>query len=169
MHNYIQNLLAKYEFWRARKIKLNVDFDIMHDISQQDGITIRLLKKFPSVIVGINNVNMGDDSNVSFDMTIIANPNLCNTESRRFKRFVTDIFRSIIVDSIKEAKRIIDENGKLDPVESVEERGIHEEISSILEERVPVRKPRKKAVRRSKEIHSDVQQSTSDSGSGDQS
>jgi hypothetical protein len=151
--NFFYNLQAKYEFWQAKKIKLEVDYQVFYDASDPQAIAFRMLKKYPGVIVSFSNIELGEESQMHFDFSVIANPNLCNVESVKFKRFTSDIFRSIIIESIKSAKEQ-NENGTSDPVESAEERIVYEEVAPVSEERVPRRKPRKKAVRGNKTVRS---------------
>lgn len=149
----MNDLLAKFEFWRAKRIKLDEHYTFFFNEADRKSFAVKILKKFPDVIVEFNNIQMGEGSMMTFDFNVIANPNLCNVESDKFKRFTSDIFRGIIIASIENAKGL-HENGKSDLVEPVEERELHEEVSSIFEERVPERKPRKKAVRGNKTVRS---------------
>jgi hypothetical protein len=156
MKKMMNNLLAKFEFWRAKRIKLDEHYTFFFNEADHNSVAIKILKKFPDVIIEFSNIQMQEGSMMTFDFNVIANPNLCNVESDKFKRFTSDIFRGIIIASIENAKGL-HENGKSDLVEPVEERELHEEVSSIFEERVPERKPRKKTVRRNKAIRSKVQ------------
>ena len=141
------NLLAKYEFWRAMRLRSDKDWEFMLDISNPEAFSIRILKKrWKSVIVEYSGLHMSDDMQMSFDMNVIANPNLKNTDSKAFKKFTTDIIRSIIVASVERAKEVVNENGTVDFVEPLEERIVHEEDDSVPEERVSKRKPRKKTL-----------------------
>lgn len=159
-----EDLLAKYQFWRAKKLEVGKDYDFCFDLSNKDAIAIKLLKKYPGVIIEFTDIHMSTDTNMSYDMTVIANPNLHNTDSRKFKEFTSDIFRSIINKSVEYAnKELLNENRELDSVEPNAERVFHEEVITVSEERVPERKPRKKTVRKNKAVYSEVQQSTSDS------
>ena len=155
MNEWLADRLAKFEFWRARRIKLDEHYTFFLNEADHNSIAIKILKKFPGVIVEFSNIRVGEGSMMHFDFNVIANPNLCNVESDKFKRFTSDIFRGIIIASIESAKGL-HENGKSDLVESSEERELHEEVTTILEERVPERKPRKKAVRRNKAVRSKV-------------
>jgi hypothetical protein len=153
--NIFANLIAKYEFWRAKSIKLDKDYQIFYDGSDPEAIAFKMLKKYPDVIVSFSNIKLNDDSMMQFDFTVIANPNLCNVESTKFKQFTSDIFRNILVESIKNS-RDQNENGTFNFVESAEERTVHEEVTAVSQERVSERKPRKKAVRGNKAIRSKV-------------
>ena len=169
MMSKIQDLIAKYEFWKAKKLKVGKDYDFYIDLSNKETLAIKILKKYPDVIIEYANIHMSTDVDMSFDLTIIANPNNVNTESSKFKNFTTSIFRSIINNSVEYAKKeAMNEDGNVGAVKSDSERSVHEEVTTIFEERVPDRKPRKKTVRRNKGVHSEVQQSASDRGSGDQ-
>jgi hypothetical protein len=120
----------------------------MLDISNPQAFSIRILKKkWKGVIVEYTGLHMSDDAQMSFDMDVIANPNLKNTDSAAFRKFTTDIIRSIIIASVEQAKEVLkNENGTPDFVEPLEERIVHEEDDSVPEERVPERKSRKKTV-----------------------
>lgn len=162
-----KDLVAKYQFWRAKKLEVGKDYDFCFDLSNKDAIAIKLLKKYPGVIIEFVNIHMSSDTNMSYDMTVIANPNLHNTDSRKFKEFTSDIFRSIINKSVENAKEVLNENRELDSVEPNAERVFHEEVITVSEERVPERKPRKKTVRKNKAVYSEVQQPTTDSSDRD--
>jgi hypothetical protein len=165
-----KEFIARYEFWKAKKLKIGKDYDFYIDLSNKETIAIKILKKYPGVIIEYANIHMSTHVDLSFDLTIVANPNNVNTESRKFKNFTTSIFRSIINDSVEYAKKeAMNEDGNVGAVEFDSKRSVHEEVTTLFEERVPDRKPRKKIVRRNKSVHSEVQQSASDCGSGDQS
>jgi hypothetical protein len=149
-------LLAKFEFWSARKIQLNKHYEFMLDISQPESMAVRILKKYPGVIIEFSKINMETENNISYNFDIIANPNLCDVESNRFKRYTSAIFRSIILNSIENAVKEKDENRNSDTFEFGEERAIHEEGAAVPKARVSNRKPRKKAVRRNKKVHPQV-------------
>jgi len=165
----LEELLANINFWYARKfIEHGKHYEFMFDASNSSAMAVRILKKYPGVIVEYSNIHMSSENQMSFDMDVVANPKLLDVESKRFKDFTTDIFRSILNASIKNALKDQDENRNTDPLQSDSERGFYEEVSAVSEERVPERKPRKKGVRRSKKLHSEVQQPSPNSGSGDQ-
>lgn len=164
------NLAANFRFWYAsRFMRYGEQYEFMFDMSNKDAMAVKYLKRYPGVIVEYTNIHMSSDLEMSYDFSVIANPNLCNVDSNRFKNFAADVFRSIINNSINNAIKEQDENRNTDLVESDSERTVHEEVLTVFEERVPQRKPRKKTVRRSKKVHSEVQQSAADSGTGDQS
>lgn len=158
-------LIAKFQFWKSKKfVKLHKDYEFFLDLSNHQAIAIKILKKYPGVIFEITNIHMSTDTQMSYDQSIIANPNLCDVESKKFKDFTTAIFRSIILDSVEAAKKdSFNETRDLDFVEFNAERVFHEEDLTLSEERVPDRKPRKKSIRRNKRVRSKVQQSASDS------
>ena len=152
-----QDFKARLSFWYVKRYyKLDKQYTFMHDVSKPDAFAIRLLGKFDGVIVEYDDIKISDDGQLSFDYNVIANPNLKDTTKKSFLRFTTNVMRSIIINSIEMVEKSQDENRKLDPVEPVEERIVHEESPAVSEERVPDRKPRKKAVRRSKKIRSEV-------------
>ena len=164
----LEDMIANLRFWYSKKtIKVNVHYEFMLDMSNTDAMTIRILKKFPNVIAEYSNIHMSSDTQMTYDFNVITNPNLCNVESERFKNFTSDIFRNIIYSSVEFAKEQ-NENRNTDSLQSDSERAIHEEVSTVFEERIPERKPRKKTVRRNKKVHSEVQQSTADSSTGNQ-
>jgi len=162
-------LLAKLQFWKAKNfVVLDEHYEFMLDLSNKDEISVRILKKFPGVIVEYSKIHMTTDNQMAYDIDVIANPNLCNTETKRFQDFTAAIFRSILVGSLEHAKEE-NENGNTDTIESDTERSLHEEVTTVPQKRVSNRKPRKKTVRRNKAVHSEVQQSASDSSVGNQS
>jgi hypothetical protein len=137
----MNDLIAKLEFRRARQIKLDKDYQFMLDISNPTAFSVRVLKKkFEGVIIEYTDIEWGDDGRFHFDANVIANPNLKNVESRAFKTFTSDIMRGIITESVRHAEKIINENGTLDSVESIEERTVYAEDDSVSEERVSKRK-----------------------------
>lgn len=147
MSDFFQDLKARFDFWYVKNFfKFDKHYTFMYNVAQPNAIAIRLLKKYDGVIVEYSNIHMSDDGQIVFDFNIIANPNLCNTESKAFKRFTGNVMRSIILASVYYAEKVIDENRNSDLVESDAQRAIHEEDVAVLEERVPERKPRKKAV-----------------------
>ena len=140
------DLIAKLQFWKAKKfVVLNEHYEFMLDLSNKDAMAVRILKKYPGVIVEYTNMYMSSDTQMSFDVSVVANPNLCKTESKKFNEFTTEIFRSILLGSIEYAKDK-NENGNTDTVESGTERALHEEVAPIPEKRVSNRKSRKKTV-----------------------
>ena len=154
----MSNLLAKFEFWYARNfIKLDKHYTFFLDLSGDPGsFAIKYLKKYDGVIVEFNHVKLDDNGELSFDYDIISNVNNCNVKSKSFERFTLNVMRSIIYGAIKNLEKDFNENGKLDLVKSDSERGIHEEVTPVLEEGVSDRKPRKKTVRRDKGVHPKV-------------
>jgi len=168
--NSIYNLIASLEFWYAKKfVKLDKDYTFFLDLNGPPGsFAIKFLKKYDGVIVEYTNVTVGDNGLLTFDYDIISNVNNCNVKSKRFERFTQNVMRSMIYGAVNNLEKDLNENRKLDFVESNSQRSVHEEVSTVSEERVPQRKPRKKTVRRNKKLHSEVQQPTSDSSIGDQ-
>ena len=156
--NKIQDLIAKYEFWYARKfIKLDKHYTFFLDLNGPPGsFAIKFLKKYDGVIVEFANVKVGDDGQLTFDYDVISNVNNCNVKSKSFTRFTSNVMRSILYGAIENYKKEPNENRELDFVESDSERGIHEEVASVLEKRVSNRKPRKKTLRANKGVHPKV-------------
>lgn len=167
--NKIQDLAARYEFWYARKfIKLDKHYTFFVDLNGPPGsFAIKFLKKYDGVIVEFANVKVGDDGQMTFDYDIISNVNNCNVKSKSFERFTQNVMRSILYGAIENHKKESNENRNSDLVESNSQREVHEEVAPVSEKRVSNRKPRKKTVRRSKAVHSEVQQSASDSSTRD--
>lgn len=173
MNNFFAELKAKYDFWYVKKFfKLDKQYTFFLDLSNPKNLAVKLLGKYEGVIVEFSEIQVSEqsDASISFDTDIIANPNLHDTNSTRFKNYTANVMRSIILASVEYAEKVVaNENGNSDLVESDAQRAIHEEDVAISEERVPERKPRKKVVRRSKKIHSEVQQPTASDSTGDQS
>lgn len=155
----LDELVAKFQFWKSKNfVKLDRDYEFFLDLSNTQAMAIRILKKYPGVIFEITNIRMEEDNQMSYDQSIIANPNLCDVESKRFKDFTTAIFRSILIDSIESAKKgELNENRNANLVESDAERDLYEEGIAVSEERVSEREPRKKNIRRNKRVRSKVQ------------
>ena len=164
-----KDLFARFQFWRAKKIELGKDYEFFFDMSNKEAIAIKLLRKYPGVIVEFTNIHMSSDTHISYDQTIIANPNLCRTETKKFKNFTTAVFRSIINNSVESALKESNENRNSNLVQSDSERAVYEEVVAVSEERVSNRKPRKKTVRRNKAVHSEVQQPTPNGSVGTES
>lgn len=167
----IDELIAKLQFWYVRNFfKVEKHYTFYLDLAgKKDTFAVKILKTYPDTIVEFSNIHMDDNGLLQFDQNVIANPKLHKTESKRFKNFTSNIMRSIILGSIENYEKEKNENRKSDLVQSDSERGIHEEVSALFEERVPERKPRKKTIRGNKTVRSKVQQSASDSSAGDQS
>jgi hypothetical protein len=117
---------------------------------------VKLLGKYEGVIVEFTDVKVGDDNLMTFDYDIISNVNNKNVKSKSFQRFTSNVMRSILMSAIDNAVKEDNENRNTDLVQSDEERSLYEEDASILEERVPDRKPRKKTIRGNKRVHSKV-------------
>ena len=130
----LRNLKAKYEFWCARQLKLGKHYDFFFDLSNPQAIAVKILKKYPGVIVEYSEIHMSTDQDMSFDFNVIANPNLCNTESNRFKRFTSAIFRNIILRSVENAVKEENENRNANSLKSNSHRSVHEEDAPVSEE-----------------------------------
>ena len=141
-----EDLFAKLQFWKAKNfVVLDKHYEFMLDLSNKDAITVRILKKYPGVIIEYTNIMMSTETHLSYDVAVIANPNLCKAEGKKFNEFTTEIFRSILLGSIEHAKGK-NENGNTDTFESGTERSLHEKVAPIPEKRVSNRKSRKKTV-----------------------
>lgn len=151
-----EEMFAKLQFWKAKNfVVLDKHYEFMLDLSNKDAMTVRILKKYPGVIVEYSNMHMSTENQMSYDISVIANPNVCKAEGKKFEEFTAAIFRSILLGSIEYAKEK-NENGNTDTLEFDAERTIHEEVTPLPQSRVSERKPRKKTVRRNKRIHSKV-------------
>ncbi len=158
MMNKIQDLIAKYEFWYARKfIKLDKHYTFFLDLNGPPGsFAIKFLKKYDGVIVEFANVKVGDDGQMTFDYDVISNVNNCNVKSKSFERFTQHVMRSILYGAIENYKKEPNENRELDLVELDSERDIYEEGVAVPEERVSDRKSRKKTIRGNQRVRSKV-------------
>jgi hypothetical protein len=160
---------AKLTFWYAKKfIKLNKHYEFMFDVSNADAFAVRILKKYPGVIVEISDLEMIADAELAYNINVVANPNLCKVDSKGFHRFTSYIICNMISSAVENAQREVNENRNVDSVKSNAQRVLHEESVAVSEERVPTRKPRKKSVRGNKEVRPEVQQSSARNGAGDQ-
>ena len=148
MMSKIQDLIAKYEFWYAKNfVKVEKHYTFFVDLNGDPGsFAVKFLKKYDGVIVEFNNVKIGGDGQLTFDYDVISNVNNCNTKSKRFAWFTSNVMRSIIYGAMQTAMKEENENRKSDFVESDSERSIHEEVVAVSEERVSNRKSRKKTV-----------------------
>lgn len=171
MKDKIQDLIAKYEFWYAKKfIQLDKHYTFFLDLNGPPGsFAVKFLKKYDGVIVEYSNIIVGEDGQMNFDYDIISNVNNCDVKSKKFERFTQHVMRSMIHSAIDNFQRELNENRKFNFVESDSQRSVHEEVASVPKKRISKRKPRKKAVRANKAVHSKVQQSSTDSSTGDQS
>lgn len=157
MRNYILDLIARVNFWYAtRNFASEKDYKFFLDLNDENSFCIEILRKYPRTVIEFKNVQMGEGQYLHFDFDVIANPELHDINSKKFKKFVSYIMMAIIADSVKYSKGIVNENRASDPFESLEERDILEESDPISEVRVSKRKPRKKVVRGNKNIRSKV-------------
>ena len=142
----LQDWVAKFEFWYVRKwIKYDVHYTYFLNLENPQAFSIKLLKKYPDTIIEFSDLRFDDGNQMLFEMSVIANPKLHNTESRRFKKFTSDVMRSMIMNSIEHYGKS-NENRNLDIDELDSERGFHEESPPVHEKRVSKRKPRKKSI-----------------------
>lgn len=172
MMSKIQDLIAKYEFWYAKKfIKLDKHYTFFLDLNGPPGsFAIKFLKKYDGVIVEFTNVKVsGDTGELTFDYDIISNLNNCNVKSRSFIRFTSNVMRNIIYSAVENAKKDDNENRKSDLVEFDSERSVYEEVSPVSETRIFDGEPRKKTVRRNKAVRSEIQQPSTNSGTRNKS
>ena len=159
MMSKIQDLIAKLEFWYATKfIKLDKHYTFFVDLNGEPGsFAIKYLKKYDGVIVEFNNVKVNGDGQLTFDYDVISNLNNCNVKSKRFARFTSHVMRNILHGAIENYVKDQNENRNVDTFEPYSEREVYEEESPLSQERLSDRKPRKKAVRANKRVHSKVQ------------
>jgi hypothetical protein len=169
--NKLIDFLAKVEFWYAKHfIKLDKHYTFFFDLAGDSGsFAVKYLKKYKGVIVEFANIKIGADAQMTFDYDIISNVNNCDVKSKSFDRFTQNVMRSILYGAIQNDARENNENRNTDLVESDAQRSIHEEVTTVSEERVSDRKPRKKTVRRNKAVHSEIQQSSTSSSDSDRS
>lgn len=157
-----ENLRASLQFWYAKHfIKMERDYTIAYDFAREPNeqvISVKILRKYPGVIVELFDFQSDDAGKVSFDVAVIFNPNNVGVDSKRFKKYLDAIVRSILISAIEDAKNngVMDEDGNTDIVESDSERAVHEEGSPVSEKRVSNRKPRKKGVRGNKGVRPKV-------------
>jgi hypothetical protein len=119
----------------------------MHDLAQESAIAVKFLKKFPGVIVEYSELIVGENQLMNFNISVIANPNLCDVESRSFNNYVSQVFRSILHSAImNSAKELKNENRNADTFQSDSEREVYEEEPPVPKRRVSKRKPRKESV-----------------------
>jgi len=170
MSEKIKDLLSKLQFWYAKRfIKLNTHYTFFFDIAgKPDTFVVKYLKSYKDTIIEFESIKFDEGNRLNFNYDILANPNNHDVKSKRFDRFTSNVMRNIINGAIENGMREENENRNTDIIESDSKRSIHEEITTISETRVSKRKPRKKTVRRNKELHSEVQQSSTDSSVGDQ-
>ena len=156
--NKIQDLIAKYEFWYARKfVKLDKHYTFFLDLNGEPGLfVVKFFKKYDGVIVEYANVTVGEHGLMTFDYDIISNVNNCDVKSKAFERFTQNVMRSILYGAIQNDIREKNENRNTDLVESASERSLHEEVTAVSEERVSNRKPRKKTIRGNQRVRSKV-------------
>jgi hypothetical protein len=169
--NKIRDLIAKVEFLYATKfIQLDTHYTFFLDLNGPAGsFAVKFLKKYDGIIVEYTDVTVGENGLLTFNYDVISNVNNCNVKSKSFERFTRNVMRNMIYGAVKNLEKDLNENGKLDSVESDSQRTVHEEVTAVPQERVSNRKPRKKAVRANKRVHSEVQQSASNSSVGNQS
>jgi hypothetical protein len=142
----LQDWIAKFEFWYVRKwIKYDVHYTFFLNLENPEAFSIKILKKYPDTIIEFNDIRVGDDGLMNFDLSVIANPRLHDTESKRFKKFTSDVMRSMIMNSIENYGKN-NENRNADFVELDSERTILEESPSVPKKRVSKRKPRKETL-----------------------
>ena len=158
MKNSFLDFLAKLEFWYAKNfIKLDKHYTFFVDLNGEPGtFAIKFLKKYNGVIVEYGDVKVGGDGQMTFNFDVISNVNNCDVKSKSFMRFTTNVMHNILLNAIDNSVKDQNENGNTDTLESGTQRTVHEEVSAVSENRVSNRKPRKKAVRRNKTVHSKV-------------
>lgn len=160
--------LARIEFWWAKKtIVENRDYTYDSDFIRSDGTFVVELLRHPweNVIVQLGGFRVDEvngNGRIDFTTRILYNINDADVTSKQFNKFVTDIVRIILINSVEkiDAKDLYDEDGNANIVESNEERSVSEEVAAVPEKRVPKRKPRKKTVSRDTKILPKVQQPT---------
>ena len=154
----IENLIAKLQFWYVKQFyKIEKQYTFFVDLNGPPGsFAVKFLGKYDGVIVEFTDVKVGDNGLMTFDYDVISNVNNANVKSKSFDRFTSNVMRSILLSAIDNAMKEGNENRNTDLVESDAERVFHEEDSTLSEERIPDRKPRKKGIRGNKGIRSKV-------------
>ena len=153
----MRDLLARLQFWYVKnRFKHGREYEFYLDLNDVEAYAVKLLRKYPDTIIEFKNVKYDEYGALSFDVVIVANPKLHNTESKGFKNFTSNVMRSIILSALDNFERNIDDYRATDSNQLDQERVIHEESIAVSEERVSKRKPRKKAVRRNKKLHPEV-------------
>ena len=159
-------LKEKLQFWWDKQtIKDGRDFEIrMDDV----GMLVTLLSgKFKGVQYRYSPLRVIDEEGlVDFSTYVEYTPLTVDVSDPKFSRLTTKILRILLAEAIpetavqaqQETTQVIDENRNVDTVELDQERGIHEEVSPLLEKRVSKRKPRKKVVPADSKVHPQVQQ-----------
>ena len=107
--NKIQDLLAKIEFWYAKKfIKLDKSYTFFFDLAgDSSSFAVKYLKRYDGVIVEFANIKVGNDGKMTFDYDVISNVNNYNVKSRSFDRFTQNVMRSILHGAIENDTRAI--------------------------------------------------------------
>jgi len=167
----IEQWIAKLSFWYAKNyVRLDRHYTFFVDLNgAPESFAIKFLGKYDGTIVEYTNVKFNEDGLLTFDYDIISNVNNCNVKSKRFDRFTRNVMRSIIYGAVENDQREDNENGNANLGKFGKERSVYAKGVAVPQKRVSKRKPRKKTVRRNKELHSEVQQSSTDSSVGDQS
>jgi hypothetical protein len=151
----IKDLIAKLEFWYVKKFyRVEKQYTFFVDLNGPPGsFAVKLLGRYEGVIVEFTEVKVGDDNLMTFDYDVISNVNNKNVKSESFKRFTSNVMRSILLSAIENTMKEGNENRNTDLVESDAERVFHEEDSALSEERVSNRKSRKKSIRGNKGVY----------------
>jgi hypothetical protein len=160
--NKIKKSIAELQFWWAKKlIKDGRDFDIQVD---DVGNLVTILRgdfKGTQFRYSPLTVREDDDALVDFHTHVVYYPKGVDLSNYKFAKLTTNILRILLAEAVSEpedyTKELNDANRNLDTSEFIEERDFYEESPPVLKKRVSERKPRKKAVRTDKPVHSEVQ------------
>lgn len=157
---YLSNLYAHFQFWYAKKtLVYDRDFELVGD---GDVIEIKVLTgKYIGIVFTIGEIKvMGDDDEafLNFETSIIANPKKIAIDNKKLVNYVNKVVRIVLSTAIEDLQVKDEQRRVVDIDESYEEREIHEEDSTVSEERVPARKSRKKVVGGDTEVYTEVQQ-----------
>jgi hypothetical protein len=132
----VRDLIAKFLFWYAGKfIVLGKHYELMFDASDSSKFGVKILKKYPDVIVNFSDIQVKEDGLVEFNLIVVKGGP--ETKTKRFQRYVGLIFTNFVVNSIEQAKN---ETRNYDPIEPDAERTVHEEGSAVSEESLHTRK-----------------------------
>ena len=177
-----QSIVDKVQSWnRKRKYKENVYFRIVPEVFHYGIMNIELIKgPYSGIIYSYGSIRIGEDlgekgAMASFDIEIVNRDNQDLLNDDKFCKLTGQILLVVIEKAIRSTaekyfrENLEDETREDYFEESVPERTVSPQNSTIPEERVPARKKRKGAIRSSKKVRSKVQSNTnsrSDSSRG---
>lgn len=160
MINYFNDLIAKYQFWRAKRSCVHGEHFQLEIPSVDDdfnkNLRATILKgKYKGCVLEFSNFNITDAGMLSFETHVVSTPKEVDPSDRGLLKLSSNIARVILTESVEMAKH---ELRTLDSRASDEERTVYEESPTVPPTRVYKRKPRKKSVSANTEPHPEVQQ-----------